>query len=116
MHLNVDEIDYFFKLLLESFAVDPIQWWAERRAQFPNLSCLVRDILSMQGVFLLPASRYYSDVLKGSAVAVERIFSGVCDTISLRGASLKPETIRTLMSVKQCLRLAQGAIQDILGN
>ena len=41
----------------------------------------------------------------GSAVAVERIFSGGRDTISLRRASLKPETIRTLMLVKQRLRL-----------
>ena len=51
---------------------------------------------------------------KGSAVAVERIFSGARDTISLRRASLKPETIRTLMLVKQRLRLARGAIHDIL--
>ena len=116
MHLNVDEIDEFFKLLPESFAVDSIQWWAGCRAQFPNLSRLVRDILSIQGVFLLPASRYYSDVSKGSAVVVECIFSGERDTISLRHASLKPRTIRTLMSVKRRLGLAQGVIRDILGD
>ena len=40
----------------------------------------------------------------GSAVAVERIFSGGRDTISLRRASLQPETIRTLMLVKQQLK------------
>ena len=28
MRLNIDKIDEFFKLLPESFAVDPIQWWA----------------------------------------------------------------------------------------
>lgn len=39
----------------------------------------------------------------GSAVAVERIFSGGRDTISLRRASLKPGTICTLMLVKQWL-------------
>jgi hypothetical protein len=43
----------------------------------------------------------------GSAVAVERIFSGGRDTISLRRASLQPETIRTLMLLKQQLRLAR---------
>lgn len=37
----------------------------------------------------------------GSAVAVERIFSGGRDTISLRRARLKPEMICTLMLVKQ---------------
>ena len=49
-------------------------------------------------------------------MAVERIFSGARDTISLRRASLKPETIRTLMLVKQRLRLARGAVRDILGD
>ena len=51
MRLNIDEIGEFFKLLPESFAVDPIQWWAGRRAQFPNLSRLARDILSIPGGF-----------------------------------------------------------------
>jgi hypothetical protein len=55
-------------------------------------------------------------VVLGSAVAVERIFSGGRDTISLRRASLKPDTIRTLMLVKQHLRLARQAIQDIVGH
>ena len=91
-------------------------WWAGRRAQFPNLSHLAQDILSIPGVLLLPTSKYYSDVSKGSAVAVERIFSEARDTISLQRASLKPETIRTLMLVKQHLRLAREAIQDILGD
>jgi len=43
----------------------------------------------------------------GSAVAVERIFSGGWDTISLQRASLQPETIRTLMLVKQQVRLSR---------
>jgi hypothetical protein len=34
--------------------------------------------------------------LTGSAVSVERVFSGGRDTISLRRASLKPETVRAL--------------------
>ncbi|KAJ7671779.1 hypothetical protein B0H17DRAFT_948169, partial [Mycena rosella] len=51
----------------------------------------------------------------GSTVAVEHIFSGGRDTISLRCASLKPKTIRILMLVKQCLRLTRSAVQEILG-
>src|SRR5271168_1013817 len=43
----------------------------------------------------------------GSAVAVEHIFSGGHDTISLCRASLKPETIRILMLVKRRLVLAR---------
>ena len=50
MRLNIDEIDEFFKLPPESFTVDPIHWWAGRRAQFPNLSRLARDILSIPGM------------------------------------------------------------------
>jgi hypothetical protein len=52
----------------------------------------------------------------GSAVAVERIFSGGRDTIGLRRASLKPETIRTLMLVKARLRMARTAVIEILGD
>jgi hypothetical protein len=42
--------------------------------------------------------------ISGSAVAVERVFSGGRDTISLRRASLGAETIRDLMLVKHELR------------
>jgi hypothetical protein len=52
----------------------------------------------------------------GSAVAVERIFSGGRDTIGLRRASLKADTIRTLMFVKARLRMARAAIIEILGD
>jgi hypothetical protein len=55
-------------------------------------------------------------MLSGSAVAVEHIFSGGRDTISLRRASLKPETIRILMLVKQRLRLARNAAKRALGD
>jgi len=51
--------------------------------------------------FLIP-----SPCTTGSAVAVERIFSGGHDTISLQRASLIPDTIRVLMLVKNRLRLA----------
>jgi hypothetical protein len=44
-------------------------------------------------------------------VAVERIFSGGRDTISLRRASLKLDTIRVLMLVKQRLQLAQVMLE-----
>jgi hypothetical protein len=44
----------------------------------------------------------------GSAVAVERIFSGGRDTISLRRASLNASTIRILMLVKKRLHLTRA--------
>ena len=50
----------------------------------------------------------------GSAVAVERIFSGGHDTISLRCVSLKPGTIWILMIVKRKLILAQEEIKSKL--
>ncbi|KAF8801335.1 hypothetical protein BYT27DRAFT_7115405 [Phlegmacium glaucopus] len=72
-----------------------------RRAQFPNLFCLARDILCIPGELFqhtdqnLACHIIYSYL--GSAVAVERIFSGGRDTISLRRASLNADTIRILM-------------------
>jgi hypothetical protein len=46
------------------------------------------------------------ELLAGSAVSVERVFSGGRDTILLRRASLKPDTMRALMIVKHSLLLA----------
>ncbi|KIJ38260.1 hypothetical protein M422DRAFT_259169 [Sphaerobolus stellatus SS14] len=54
--------------------------------------------------------------IPGLAVAIEHIFSGSRETISLQRASLKPKTIHTLMLVKQKLKLAHTAVQDILGD
>ena len=47
-------------------------------------------------------------IVLGSAVAVERVFSGGRDTISLRRASLQPETIKVLMLVKMKLHLTRA--------
>ncbi|KAF5338690.1 hypothetical protein D9758_017578 [Tetrapyrgos nigripes] len=74
--------------------------WYARREQFPNLYRFARDILC----------------IPGSAVAVERIFSGGRDTASLRRASLKAETIQALMVVKAQLRMARIAIIEFLGD
>ncbi|KAF7343888.1 Transposase-like protein [Mycena venus] len=62
------------------------------------------------------ASRAMSLCIPGSAVAIERIFSGGRDTIGIRRASLKAETIETLMFVKARLRLARKAIIDLTGD
>ncbi|KAJ8515669.1 hypothetical protein ONZ45_g6946 [Pleurotus djamor] len=98
---DADQLLDFFKVPQENFDhCDPIKWWVGRKSQFPDLFRLARDILS----------------IPGSAVAVERVFSGGRDTISLRRASLKPETIRTLMLVKQHLRLARTAVREVLGS
>jgi hypothetical protein len=74
----------------------------------------VRPILEIsslfQSIFIL------NDVLlvTGSAVAVERVFSGGHDTISLHCAILKPETIWILMIVKTKLILAREEIKSNL--
>jgi hypothetical protein len=58
---------------------------------------------------LILRERGCSSIPIGSAVAVERIFSGGRDTIGLRRASLKAETIEVLMFVKARLRFAREA-------
>ena len=49
---TVNELQEFFSLPQEDFEIcDPLQWWAGRRSQFPNLSRFARDLLSMPGMF-----------------------------------------------------------------
>jgi hypothetical protein len=49
---TVNELEEFFSLPQEDFETcDPLQWWAGRRSQFPNLSCFDRDILSMPSMY-----------------------------------------------------------------
>ena len=88
-----------------------------RQAQFPNLYRLARDLISIPGMSsfaMYPLLNVNLNSSLGSAVAVKRIFSGGRDTISLRRASLQPGTIRTLMMVKQNLRLERTEIDKRL--
>ncbi|KAJ7339238.1 hypothetical protein DFH08DRAFT_812629 [Mycena albidolilacea] len=60
----------------------------------------------------------YSRIIRfigASAVAVERIFSGGRDTIGLRRASLKAETIQMLIFVKARLRIARNTVLNLTG-
>lgn len=114
---SIDEWEEFLTLKRESFKTcDPIRCWGGRTSRFPRLSKMACDVLSMPGIcFVLSFHSFLNSASIGSAVAVERIFSGGRDTISLRRASLKPETIRILMLVKQRLRLDCNAAQRALG-
>jgi len=48
-----DELTEFWNLPQEDFETcDPLQWWHGRRAQFPQLYRLVRDIFSIPGNYL----------------------------------------------------------------
>ncbi|KAF5347685.1 hypothetical protein D9758_014867 [Tetrapyrgos nigripes] len=67
---------------------NPIEWWQGQKATFPNLYRLALDIFSIP-------------------VAVERVFSGGRDTISLHRASLHQDTIRMLMIAKNRLLLTR---------
>jgi hypothetical protein len=84
---------------------DPLKWWYTRRKKFPKLYRLARNMLCIPGENLSSIGVYHSDMFPGSAVAVEQIFSGGRDTIGLRRASLKAETIQMLMFVKARLRV-----------
>ncbi|KAF7372589.1 Transposase-like protein [Mycena venus] len=94
----MDELDTYFEARRILYLADPVQWWYAHKAEYPRLYRFAGDILS----------------IPGSAVAVERVFSGGRDTISLRRASLKPETIRTLMLLKHHIRLRRKGLEDLL--
>ncbi|KIJ48293.1 hypothetical protein M422DRAFT_247615 [Sphaerobolus stellatus SS14] len=92
-----NELEEYFRMVSEVWdGCDPVKWWGARQAQFFNLCRPTRDIMMIQGS------------------TVEHIFSDGRDTISLRRANLKPGTTRTLMLVKQKLKLARHAVQEIL--
>ena len=114
----VDELLEFWKLPQEDFdSCNPIQWWLGRRTSFPNLYRLACDILSIPGelsVLFLFLFIYGSLSFAASAVAVERVFSGGRDTISIRRASLRADTIRTLMLVKKSLHLQREHVNKVL--
>jgi hypothetical protein len=46
------ELERFFALSAEPYnsCPDPVQWWGSRRATFPCLSRMARDILSIPGM------------------------------------------------------------------
>jgi hypothetical protein len=49
----IDELSEFWSLPQEDFqSCDPVRWWYGRRAQFPKLYYLARDILSIPGIYL----------------------------------------------------------------
>jgi hypothetical protein len=46
----VDELEKYFKLPAEDFETcNPVHWWMGRRAQFPNLFWLARDLHCIPG-------------------------------------------------------------------
>ena len=82
----VNELDEFYKLPQEDFDLcKPLEWWLGRRSQFPNLYCLACDLFSIPGMFINVLMLIFNCLpcTTGSAVAVEHIFSGGCDNISL---------------------------------
>lgn len=104
-----DELSEYFEIdtaLAHQSGHDALQWWRLHEPQFPQLSKLARDIFSIPGTeFLLVKQRELLIIVSGSSVAVERIFSGGRAVVSLRRASLKPDTIRALMLGKQAIYL-----------
>ena len=58
-HTSTDELTEFWNLPQEDFnTCDPLRWWHGRRAQFPQLYHLVRDIFSIPGNYLYPSTPF----------------------------------------------------------
>ena len=52
--VSINKLEEYLKLPAEDFdACNPIHWWIGRRAQFPNLYCMARDILCIPGALLV---------------------------------------------------------------
>eukprot|EP00474_Spongospora_subterranea_P005608 CRZ06066.1 hypothetical protein [Spongospora subterranea] len=85
-HMN--EVDTYLSLHCEDPNVDPVYYWKAHSMQFPLLSIVAKNVLS----------------IPGSSVAVERIFNCGRDMIGLRRQSLKPETMSALMFGRSTLK------------
>ena len=86
--LTQDEVDRYLSLRCEDPTVNPLEYWKVHEKQFPVISSIAKDILS----------------IPGSSVAVERIFNCGRDIIGLRRHSLVPETFSALMFAKSALK------------
>ena len=71
---------------------------------------MARDFLCIPGrsILLVESYRFTNHALKGSSVAVERVFSTGRDVISVRRASLSAETIQVLMTYQAGIMLEKG--------
>jgi hypothetical protein len=101
---SINKLEEYFTLPAKDLdACGLVQWWMGQHAQFPNLFCLACDILCIPGEPFLHLHVFSSQniFMPGSAVAVEWVFSGGRDTISLHHASLHADAIWILMLVKK---------------
>ena len=112
---TLDELEEYLKLHPEDFnSCCPFRWSLGRRVQFLNLYLLATDVLSIPGkiyIFFVLSDHWalaHWVIFLGSAVAVERIFSGGRDAVSLRRPSLHSDTIRILMISKHCRHMARN--------
>jgi hypothetical protein len=101
---TINELEEYLKIKHKHFKrCNPLRWWRSQRKDWPNLYHLACDILCIPGswhfILFLSSCLY----ILGSAIAVEHIFSSGRDIISIRHASLQPETIHTLMVLKHHL-------------
>ena len=75
---STNELEEYFKLPAEDFdTCNPIHWWIGRRAQFPNLFCMARDILCIPGALSVSCRSLFQtyiqvplSLLKGSSQVV----------------------------------------------
>nr|GFA34683.1 zinc finger BED domain-containing protein RICESLEEPER 2 [Tanacetum cinerariifolium] len=77
-------------------AFDILSWWKERQSQFPVLSIMTRDLLSVQA----------------STVASESVFSLSGRVLSIRRTRLTPASLEMCICLKDHLD-AQERIQHI---
>ena len=105
--MNLTNSSTFLKRIL-ILAIQSIGGWAVVLNSPTCFGSLVTFFAYLVPYCVIIESFSTNIVVSGSAVAVEHVFSGGHDTISLRRASLRPETIKVPMLVKKQLHLARA--------
>ena len=90
-NVEFDEIDTYLNTSNDIYA-DPLLWWKEHQSEYPTLSLIAKDYLSIQA----------------TSVASEQAFSVAGNTITPTRNKLDPETTRATLCLKSWIENEMG--------
>lgn len=107
-----DEIDRYLAAPIEKNITDAMGWWHDRQTQFPRLSRMALDYLSIPGTWSSYETRFSrAHAFVATSVEVERCFSRGRIIVSHLRNRLTGQTTRALL----CLNYwsLAGLVQDV---